>query len=116
LPFGFIFGVLFLLATVIFVLTTTDSMSLTISMAITGDGNPSKYLRVFCALLMGAVATILLTIGEDGVESLQSSIVVTAVSVSLVLLSRFWSAPHASKQMPIEQGIIISEEKHKQSA
>src|SRR5699024_1396443 len=42
LPFGTILGFLFLLATVIFVLTTTDSMSLTISMAITGNGDPSK--------------------------------------------------------------------------
>src|SRR5699024_9622995 len=116
LPFGFIFGVLFLLATVIFVLTTTDSMSLTISMAITVDGNPSKYLRVFWALLIGAVATILLTIVEDGVVSLQSFSVVTAVPVSLLMLTTFWTAPHACKQMAIEQGIISSEEKQKQSA
>lgn len=115
LPFGFIFGVLFLLATVIFVLTTTDSMSLTISMAITGDGNPSKYLRVFWALLMGAVATILLTIGEDGVDSLQSFIVVTAVPVSLLMLTTFYTAPYACKQMAIEQGIIESEDKEKKT-
>src|SRR5699024_10771411 len=44
LPFGTIFGFLFLLATVIFVLTTTDSMSLTISMAISGNGNPPTLL------------------------------------------------------------------------
>src|SRR5699024_1669945 len=91
LPFGMIFGVLLLLATIIFVLTTTDSMSLTISMAFTGSGDPSKLLRVFWALLMGAVARILLTIGEDGVESLQSFIVVTAVPVSLLMLTTFWT-------------------------
>lgn len=111
LPFGMIFGVLLLLATIIFVLTTTDSMSLTISMAITGSGDPSKLLRVFWALLMGAVATILLTIGEDGVESLQSFIVVTAVPVSLLMLTTFWTAPYACKQMAKDQGIIESDEK-----
>src|SRR5699024_3246064 len=52
LPFGTIFGFLFLLTTVIFVLTTTDSMSLTISMAISGNGNPPTWLRAFYALIM----------------------------------------------------------------
>ena len=111
LPFGMIFGILLLLATIIFVLTTTDSMSLTISMAITGSGDPSKLLRVFWALLMGAVATILLTIGEDGVESLQSFIVVTAVPVSILMLTTFWTAPYACKQMAKDQGIIESDER-----
>lgn len=62
LPLGTILGFLFLLATIIFVLTTTDSMSLTISMAITGSGDPPRLMRVFWAILMGAVATVLLTI------------------------------------------------------
>src|SRR5699024_3964145 len=37
LPLSSVFGVLFLIVTTVFVLTTTDSMSLTISMAISGD-------------------------------------------------------------------------------
>ncbi|MBP1971389.1 choline-glycine betaine transporter [Virgibacillus natechei] len=106
LPFGTILGFLFLLATIVFVLTTTDSMSLTISMAITGNGNPSKALRVFWVLIMGLVATVLLTIGEDSVESLQSFIVVTAVPVSLLMLTTFWTAPRVSKALAREQSII----------
>lgn len=106
LPFGTILGFLFIVATIIFVLTTTDSMSLTISMAITGSGDPSKVLRVFWALLMGAVAVLLLTIGEDSVDSLQSFIVVTAVPVSLLLLTTFWTAPQVCREMAKEQGII----------
>ncbi|MEC2157702.1 BCCT family transporter [Virgibacillus halodenitrificans] len=106
LPFGTILGFLFLLATIVFVLTTTDSMSLTISMAITGSGDPSKLMRVFWAVLMGAVATILLTIGEGSIGSLQSFIVVTAVPVSLLLLTTFWTAPRVCKEMAAEQGII----------
>lgn len=103
LPFGTIIGFLFIIATIVFVLTTTDSMSLTISMAITGSGDPSKLLRVFWALLMGAVAVLLLTIGEDSVNSLQSFIVVTAVPVSLLMFTTFWTAPQVCKAMLDEE-------------
>src|SRR5699024_10816789 len=72
LPFGIVFGFLFLLATIIFVLTTTDSMSLSISMAISGDGNPPRWLRAFYALVMGLVAIVLVSIGEGSVNALQS--------------------------------------------
>lgn len=117
LPFGTILGFLFLLATIVFVLTTTDSMSLTISMAITGSGEPSRVLRVFWALLMGAVAAVLLTIGEGSVNSLQSFIVVTAVPVSILLLTTFWTAPRVCKELAIEQGITaesVKKRKNKQ--
>lgn len=99
LPFGTIFGFLFLLATVVFVLTTTDSMSLTISMAISGDGNPPRWLRAFYALVMGLVAIVLVSIGEGSVNALQSFIVVTAVPVVLLLLTTFWTAPKVCKDM-----------------
>lgn len=105
LPLGTILGFLFLLATIVFVLTTTDSMSLTISMAITGSGDPSRVMRVFWAVLMGAVAAVLLTIGEGSVSSLQSFIVVTAVPVSLLLLTTFWTAPLVCRKLAKEQGI-----------
>src|SRR5699024_9889964 len=103
LPSGSILGFLFLLATIIFVLTTTDYMSLTISMSITGSVNPSKVMRVFWALIMRLVATVLLTIGENSVASLQSFIVVTAVPVSLLMLTTFWTAPHICKELAKEQ-------------
>ncbi|RFA34255.1 BCCT transporter [Virgibacillus dokdonensis] len=106
LPLGTVIGFLFLIATIVFVLTTTDSMSLTISMAITGSGDPPRSMRVFWAILMGTVATVLITIGEDSVGSLQSFIVVTAVPVALLLLTTFWSAPQVCKQLAKEQGII----------
>lgn len=110
LPFGTIFGVLFFLTTIIFVLTTTDSMSFAISMAISGHGDPPKIMRVFWGMLMGAVAAILLTIGEGGVSSLQSFIVVTAVPVVLLLLTTFWTALKVCIEMAenqqIEQGRI----------
>ncbi len=103
LPFSTIFGFLFLLATTIFVLTTTDSMSLTISMAISGDGNPPKWLRAFYAIVMGGVAVVLVTLGEDSVGALQSFIVVTAVPVVLLLLTTFYTAPKAVRAMYKDQ-------------
>lgn len=103
LPLGTIFGFLFLLATTIFVLTTTDSMSLTISMAISGDGNPPRWLRVFFALLMGGVAAVLVSLGEGSINALQSFIVVTAVPVVLLLLTTFWTAPKVASEMYKEQ-------------
>src|SRR5699024_9924147 len=103
LPFGTIFGFLFLLATIIFVLTTTDSMSLTISMAISGDGNPPRWLRAFYALVMGIVAIVLVSIGEGSVNALQSFIVVTAVTVVLLLLTRILTAPRVCTELYKEQ-------------
>ncbi|HLR72903.1 MAG TPA: BCCT family transporter [Pseudogracilibacillus sp.] len=103
LPFGIVFGFLFLLATIIFVLTTTDSMSLTISMAISGDGNPPRWLRAFYALVMGLVAIVLVSIGEGSVNALQSFIVVTAVPVVLLLLTTFWTAPRVCRELYKEQ-------------
>jgi len=103
LPFGTIIGFLLLLTTIIFVLTTTDSMSLTISMAITGNGDPSKSLRIFWAFLMGLVAFALIVIGESSINALQSFIVVTAVPVSLLMLTTFWTAPRVCQKLFKEQ-------------
>ena len=54
---------------------------------------------------MGAVAVLLLTIGEDSVNSLQSFIVVTAVPVFFLMLTTFWTAPKVCKKMAKEQQI-----------
>src|SRR5699024_11660021 len=95
----FVFGCLFLRAAIIFVLTTTDSMSLTISMAISGDGNPPRWLRACYALVMGLVAIVLVSIGEGSVNALQSFIVVTAVPVVLLLLRKFWPPPRWCREL-----------------
>lgn len=110
LPFGTLMAAAFLLVTIVFVATTSDSMSYTISMAITGSSIPSRKLRVFWAVVMGAVAVVLLYIGEGSIAALQSFIVVTAVPVSFILLPLIWIAPKVSRKMAIDQG-IISEKK-----
>src|SRR5690625_6657631 len=72
LPLGTLVVTAFLLITVTFVVTTADSMSYSLSMAVTGEGNPPKIMRAFWAILMGALAIIFMNIGEGGVEALKS--------------------------------------------
>ncbi|WP_085524636.1 BCCT family transporter [Tuberibacillus sp. Marseille-P3662] len=106
LPLGFIMAIGFLIVTVIFVATTTDSMAYTVAVAITGDDRPNKLIRVFWALMFGAVAVVLLSIGEGSITALQNFIVVTAVPVSLLLLPPLWLAPKLARNMAVEQGIV----------
>ncbi|WP_270181000.1 BCCT family transporter [Alkalihalobacillus sp. CinArs1] len=104
-PLAAIVSPLFLILTILFVVTTTDSMSYTIAMAVTGEGNPKSWLRIFWAVLLGAIAVILLITGDSGITQLQNFIVVTAVPVSLLLLPMVWLAPRVARKMAKEQGI-----------
>jgi choline-glycine betaine transporter len=105
LPLPALITALFLILTTIFVATTGDSMTYTISMAMTGHDNPSVALRVFWGVMMGTVAAILVSIGSGGVSALQSFIVVTAVPVSLIWLPSLWAAPAIAMRMAREQGL-----------
>ena len=91
LPMGFILSLLFLVLTMIFVATTSDSMSFVIAASMSDD-NPSAALRAFWGLAMAVMALILISSGGGGVGKLQSFIVITAVPVSLVLLPSLWDA------------------------
>ncbi len=93
LPAGVLISALFLILTTIFVATTGDSMTYTISMVMTGTENPPMALRMFWGVIMGVLAMILVSIGSGGISALQSFIVVTAVPVSLILLPSLWNAP-----------------------
>ena len=105
LPWGFLISVLFLVLTTIFVATTGDSMTYTVSMVMTGTDNPPTALRVFWGIMMGVLAAILISIGSGGVSALQSFIVVTAVPVSLILMPSLWNAPKIAENMAFEQGL-----------
>lgn len=111
LPMGTLMAAAFLFVTVSFVATTGDSMAYTISIAITGDGNPPAGLRVFWALVMGFVAAVLLSIGEESIASLQSFIVVTAVPVSIILMPTIFLAPKIARRMAKEQNILVDYKK-----
>lgn len=99
LPLGFLISVLFLVLTTVFVATTGDSMTYTISMVMTGTDDPPTLLRIFWGVIMGVVAMILISIGSGGITALQYFIVVTAVPVSLILLPSLWVAPKIARQL-----------------
>lgn len=91
-PGGFALSIAFLVLTMAFVATTSDSMSYVIARAMSA-GEPSGALRAGWGAAMGVMALILISLGSGSVGKLQSFIVVTAVPVSLVLLPTLWEAP-----------------------
>lgn len=110
LPMGVWMGVGFLLAAIIFVATTADTMAYTIAATLSGHDHPRRWLRVFWAVIFGLTTIMILTIGEDSVASIQNSIVITAVPVSLLLLPPLWNAPRIARKMALEQGLIWERE------
>ena len=110
IPLGGILGIILLVLTLIFVVTTADSMSYSIAMAVTGKGDPPKIVRVFWVFIMGAISVILINIGQGSISVLQSFIVVTAVPISLIMLPVLWEAPKLAKKMAVEQQIVTKEE------
>jgi choline-glycine betaine transporter len=106
LPFGAVISALFLVLTFLFVATTGDSMTYTISIVMTGTDHPPIPLRVFWGVIMGVVAMILVSIGSGGISALQSFIVVTAVPVSLILLPSLWAAPKIAYTLARQQDLI----------
>lgn len=106
LPMGIIMAVLFLTISIIFVATTTDTMSYTIAVTLTGNDHPARWLRVFWALIFGGTTMVILTIGEGSITAIQNSIVITAVPVSFLLLPPLWNAPQIAKKMALEQGLM----------
>lgn len=105
LPFSVVIAIAFLILTMTFVATTTDSMSFAISQSCMRSGAPTPKLRVVWAILMGAAAAVLISIGDGGVDALQSAIVVTAVPVGFVMLPSLFGAPILVRRLAIEQGI-----------
>ncbi|WP_373894932.1 BCCT family transporter [Virgibacillus natechei] len=113
LPMGTIMGLGFLLVSIVFVATTTDTMSYTVAATLEGHDHPKRWLRVFWAIIFGLTTVVILTIGEDSVTSIQNSIIITAVPVSLLLLPPLWNAPRIAKKMALEQGLIWQREMRK---
>ena len=54
-------------------------------------------------MIMGAVAIILLVIGEGSIGAIQSFIIVSAVPVSFLLLPMLWTAPKVAGILAREQ-------------
>lgn len=105
LPYPTAISILFLLLTTIFIITTGDSMTYTISVVISGSSEPNAAIRVFWGVMMGVSALILISMGSGGITALQSFIVITAVPVSLILLPSLWNAPKLAIEMAKAQGL-----------
>ena len=97
-PLGTIVVIALLLLTLIFVITTADTMSYSISMSVTGEGDPPKLVRVFWVAVMGAISVILINIGEGSIDAIQSFIIITAVPISIIMLPVIWTAPTTAKK------------------
>lgn len=105
LPFPTIMSILFLILTTIFIITTGDSMTYTISVVISGEREPNALIRTFWGVMMGMTAIVLISIGSGGVTALQSFIVITAVPVSFIMLPALWNGPQIAKQMAKDQDL-----------
>ncbi|MFM2591187.1 BCCT family transporter [Vibrio sp. TBV020] len=106
LPFSLLISILFLILTTTFIVTTGDSMTYTISMVMTGDSQPNAMIRSFWGIVMGAIAIVLISMGEGGISALQSFIVITAVPASFIILPSLWAAPKLAHQMAKSQSLL----------
>ncbi|MFW5969262.1 MAG: BCCT family transporter [Halofilum sp. (in: g-proteobacteria)] len=106
LPLGGLMAFLILILTTIFVATTGDSMSYTISMVASGHDDPNPGVRAFRGIALAVMAGILLSIGEGQIGALQQFIVITAIPVSLVVLPSLWTGPKAAYEMARNQGLV----------
>ena len=106
LPLGTLMAVAILVLTTIFVATTGDSMSYTISMVATGHDEPNTAVRAFWSITLAVMAAILLYMGAGQISALQQFIVVTAIPVSLILLPSLWTGPKAAYAMARAQGLV----------
>lgn len=78
-------GAILLIA--IFFITSADSGALVMSMISTGgDAHPKNWIRVFWAVLAAAVAIALLLVGTEGLASIQTAAILTALPFSIVML------------------------------
>ncbi len=90
MPMSAVLSPAFLLLTALFVATTGDSMTYSLSVVSSQRNDPPTWLRLFWGLALGITAMILVAGPEGGIGRLQSFIVVTAVPVSILLLPSLW--------------------------
>ena len=108
-PLAFFMVPAALVLVAVFLATTGDSMTYSMAATVSGSDEPVAAVRVFWGILMGAVAAILIQIGEGGIGALQSFIVVAAVPVGFFLLPMVWEAPRIARRLAKEQGLLGEE-------
>src|SRR5699024_7373263 len=70
LPLGTLVVTVFLLITVTFGVTTADSMSYSLSMPVTGEGNPPKSMRALWAIVEGAIPVEISILGVGSEQAI----------------------------------------------
>ena len=80
-------------------------MSFSISMSVTGEGDPPKMIRLFWVVIMGVISIILINIGEGSINAIQSFIIITAVPISIIMLPAIWTAPKIAHKLAVEKKI-----------
>lgn len=93
LPLASIIIYAFILLVILFLVTTGAGMTFSIAVSVTGEETPPVWVRVFWGTMMGAMAAILIAIGEGGIKALQSFIIVTAIPVGFFLIPMLWAGP-----------------------
>jgi choline-glycine betaine transporter len=79
-------------------------MSYAVAQSCTSRDHAGSRMRALWAVLMGAAAAVLISIGDGGISALQSFIVVTAVPVGLIVLPSVFAAPVMVHRMATQQG------------
>lgn len=86
-----------LVLVVLFLVTTGAGMTYSIAISITGDENPPVWVRLFWGILMGAMAAVLIKIGDGGIKALQTFIIVSAIPVGLFYIPQLWTGIKCAK-------------------
>ena len=105
LPMGGIISILFLILTTIFIVTTGDSMSYTMSLVSTENNVSDPRIRIFWGVIMGLSAMLLVSVGAGSIGALQSFIVITAVPVGFILTPALWDSVKIASKMADKQGL-----------
>lgn len=86
-----------LVLVVLFLVTTGAGMTYSIAISVTGNENPPVWVRLFWGILMGAMAAVLIKIGDGGIKALQTFIIVSAVPVGLFYIPQLWTGVKCAK-------------------
>lgn len=86
-----------LVLVVLFLVTTGAGMTYSIAISVTGEENPPRWVRIVWGILMGAMAAVLIKIGDGGIKALQTFIIVSAVPVALFYVPQVWAGMKCAK-------------------
>ena len=99
LPFKAIVIPLTLVLVTLFLVTTGAGMTFSLAITTTGKENPPIWGKIFWGVIMGAMAGVLIKIGDGGITALQTFIIVSAVPLAFVYVPSLWVGPKCMKEL-----------------